>query len=195
MSHRTFIALDLDEAVRRNLAAMRDTIRLASDRGDKIHWVSPENYHVTLKFLGDVSDAQLADVGRAVQAVAAETEPFDFSVQGVRAIPPKGRSLRMVWAEVTDSDGQLADVFASLERALPPLGFARENRPFAQHITLARVKSVRDTAALRAAAVSLEKNQAGTVHARHVTVYTSRLTKGGPIYTPAVKAPLGRQTR
>jgi len=195
MSHRTFIALDVDDAVRRRLAAMRDAIRLAArrsgpgGRGDQINWVLPENFHITLKFLGDVTDAQLADVCRTVQAVAAKTEPFDFTVRGVRAVPPAGRELRMFWADVSESNGSMTKLFASLEQALSPPGFPRENRPFASHITLARVKHTRNADALRAAA-SQAAESASVVRAEHVTVYTSELTPGGSIYTPACRAPL-----
>lgn len=190
MSHRTFIALDVSDAVRRRLTSMRDAIRLSADQGDKIHWVSPENFHVTLKFLGDVSDAQLADVCSTVQAVASAARPFDFIVRGLLVIPPTGRNVRMVWADVSESDGRMTRLFASLEQALEPLGFPRETRPFSRHITLARAKYVRNPEGFRAAVASSAKADAGVVFAKHVTVYISRLSPVGSIYTPAVKANL-----
>ncbi|MBN1555415.1 MAG: RNA 2',3'-cyclic phosphodiesterase [Phycisphaerae bacterium] len=191
MSHRTFIALDVNDAVRRRLGERRDAIRPAVGRSDKINWVSPENFHVTLKFLGDVPDAMLLDVCQAVQSVAGRIEPFDFTVRGIQAVPPAGRNLRMFWADVTDPDGKLVNLFAAMEEAMEGLGFPRETRPFAQHITLARVKYVRDAESLRVAASGRGSESVGVVRAEQVTVYTSQLTQGGSIYTPTVKARLG----
>jgi 2'-5' RNA ligase len=190
MSHRTFIALDIDSAARRRLAALRDVIRCQAGRSDKINWVAAENFHITLKFLGDVDDAQLADVCNTVKVVAAGTPPFDFTIGKVAAIPPAGRALRMFWADVEETDTRMTNLFASLETALQPLGFPRETRPFAKHITLARVKYVRSADTLRVAAASLGREEPSRVFADHVTVYTSTLQPAGPIYTPAATAPL-----
>ncbi|MBN1943073.1 MAG: RNA 2',3'-cyclic phosphodiesterase [Phycisphaerae bacterium] len=189
MFHRTFIALDGNEAVRRRLIAMRSALQSAVGRGDRVNWVSPENFHVTLKFLGEVADVQLAEVCRVVQAVAAGAKPFDFAVGRLQLIPPAGRSLRMVWADVAGPDGRMAELFERIEQALEPLGFPREHRPFSPHITLARVKYIRDAEALRVAAGKTPDDNE-TLYAEHVTVYTSRLLKGGPVYTPAVRAQL-----
>ncbi len=197
MAHRTFIALDLDEHARRRLTAACDAIRLVShssrsrSRGDAIHWVPPENFHVTLKFLGDVSDAQLADVCRVVREAAAGIGPFDFTVGGLKAVPPAGRELRMIWAEAQNPAGRLPALFASLEQALAPLGFPRESRPFASHITLARVKYTPQADALRAAVEEQGQLPGGVVRAEQVIVYTSQLTPDGSIYTPACRAWLG----
>lgn len=192
MSHRTFLALDVDEPTRRRLAEWAETLRRATGRTDGIRWVAPENYHLTLKFLGDVEDAQLADVCRTVQALAAKIPPFAFEVRGLRAVPPVGRNLRLLWAEIGQGQPHLADLFRRVENAMEPLGFARECRPFAQHITLARVTFVRTVEALRAAAEQLAEASAGMVSADHVTVYLSRLGKGGPTYTPALQAAMGK---
>ena len=102
MSYRTFLALDINESTRGRLGSVRDRL---DDARSKINWVAPRNLHVTLKFLGDVSDSLLPEICSAVTAAAGEGESFDFEVRGVRAIPPAprsggGRGVRMFWAEV-----------------------------------------------------------------------------------------------
>lgn len=193
MSFRTFLALDIDESTRGRLELVR---RKLDDARSKINWVAPRNLHVTLKFLGDVSDSLLPEVCRAVSAAAGEGEPFDFEVRGVRPIPPAPRSggskgVRMFWAEVIEPTGRLGRLFEQLETALVPLGFARENRSFSPHITLARVRFAGNPSALRAAADELADKHFGRVRAEQLTVYTSQLQKGGPIYTPISNPPLG----
>ena len=89
MGVRTFLALDLDEAIRQRLA---DAQRQIDDPGAKIKWVAPELLHVTMKFLGEVDDAAVANVCELAAGVAALHEPFDFDVRGVTCVPPGGRS-------------------------------------------------------------------------------------------------------
>jgi 2'-5' RNA ligase len=187
MAHRTFLALDLDEAARRRLARLRGEL---DDGRSKIGWVSPENLHVTLKFLGDVEDALLADVCRTIQDVAAGIEAFDFDVLGVQAVPDVG-NLRMFWAGVLEPTGRLEILAGELESAFAGLGFKREDRAFKPHITLARVKFTRDPRALRAVTGRSAEERFGVCRAECVTVYTSELRKEGPVYTPIAKAPLG----
>ncbi len=192
MSYRIFLALDIDESTRRRLGSIQSQL---DDARSRINWVAPRNLHVTLKFLGDVADSLLPELCRAVSAAAGEGESFDFEVRGVRAIPPaprnSGRGVRMLWAEVIDPTGRLARLFEQLETALHPLGFARENRSFSPHITLARVRFAGDPSALRAAAGELADEHFGRLRAEQLTIYTSQLQKGGPIYTPIANPPLG----
>ena len=72
MAIRTFLALDLDDAVRREIVSAAESLPVGAS---KVRWVEPENLHVTLKFLGDVPDDGVMDVCRTVQDVAAGLEP------------------------------------------------------------------------------------------------------------------------
>ena len=187
MAVRTFLALDLDDDIRKGLVAAQ---RRIGEKDAKINWVARQNLHVTLKFLGDVEDAMLEEVCRLVAEAAGRIETFEFDVRGVIAVPPGGR-IRMVWAGVDDPTGRTAALFAEIEKALAGLGFRHENRRFQPHITLARVKHARDPRALREAAAPLAEQDFGAQRAEHVTVYTSQLTPTGPVYTPAARPPLG----
>ena len=73
MAIRTFLALDLDEPIRRALA---DAAEDFPADGSKIRWVPPENLHVTVKFLGDVADGAVAEVCAAVREAAGGIAPF-----------------------------------------------------------------------------------------------------------------------
>jgi 2'-5' RNA ligase len=187
MTHRTFLALDIDEACRGRLAKLRD--RLAPAAAGKVNWVVPANLHVTLKFLGDCDAGTLSNVCDAVTAAADERDAFDFDVTGTTAIPHRG-PLRMLWAEARDESGGMVDLFNRLEANLAPLGFGREKRAFRGHVTLARIKFLKRPDELRRAVADLADEPFGLVAAERVTVYTSELTPKGPIYTPAAHAPL-----
>ncbi len=186
MSIRTFTALTLDPAVReRIVAAARDV----PPRALKVRWVRPENLHVTLKFLGDVPEADAADVCAAVAAAAEGIAPFDFDLVGLRCVPP-GRRTRMVWADVREPTGQLEALFQAVESAVAPLGYAPETRAFRPHVTVGRVRAVRDLPALREGTEAAEDVVFGAQHAGEVVVYGSELTREGPVYTPLTTAPL-----
>ncbi len=188
MAARIFIAVDLDDAVRDRLAqAVRDLVAPDS----RVRWVARDNMHVTMKFLGDLDDALLADACRAVRDVAAGLAPAEFAVRGVECIPPAGKTLRMFWAGVEDASGALGEAHAAIEPALASMGLAPDERRFRPHVTLGRVKSARSADRLRQAASRWQDEAFGHVRAGEIVVYGSELTPSGPIYTPLTRAPLG----
>ena len=186
MPVRAFLALDIPAAVRDALA---DVQRQLDAPDANIRWVAPENLHVTLKFLGDVADEQVAEVLAAAEQVAGDAAPIPFDVRGVRLVPPRGR-VRMVWAEIDDKAAGIARLHGQIEPALAALGFQPDTRDFKPHITLGRIKSVRDHDALRRSAQPYTDEDFGPALAEDLVTCSSRLTPRGPIYTPLAKAPL-----
>lgn len=187
MALRTFIAVDIDEETRRRVAAVAARIETAPA---KVNWVAAPQLHVTVKFLGDVDEAVIPVVCEAAAETARRIEPFDFEVRGLLAVPPRGR-LRMFWAGVEDPTGRMGELAAGLEDALGELGFPRERRRFRPHITVARVRSVRDRERLRAAVAPWREEPFGTPRADALTVYSSELTPQGPVYAPLARPALG----
>ena len=185
MAIRTFLALDLDAAIRDRLV---EAVAEMPQAGAKLRWVARENLHVTVKFLGDVEEGDAAAACEAAAEAAAGIPPFEFTVRGLLCRPSGGRQLRMIWAGVDEPTGQLAAAFEALESALDPLGFPRERRAFHPHITLARIKSAPDPAAFRAAVRRHAETHFGTKAAEGFTVYQSDLRPTGPIYTPMTHA-------
>ena len=188
MAHRTFLALDLDEAIRDRIVAAQ---RQMDCGAVKLKWVEPENLHVTLKFLGDVEDALLHEVLDLTAAAAAGVEAFEFDVRGVLAVPPQGR-LRMLWVGVQDLAGRMAALYRGLDQAMAALPIHQEERGFRPHVTLARIKFAANPAPLRRSVGQFADEDFGVQHAEEVVAYTSELTQDGPVYTPMARAPLGR---
>ena len=132
---RLFVAVDVPDDVRDALDAAVAPLR-ASMPGAR--WTPPENWHVTLKFLGSVRPAMLNDVALAVRDAAGQQTAFRARVEGMGAFPSANRA-RVVWAGLEDRHGELAALARSVDRALE-FGFPMEERPFAGHLTLARLK-------------------------------------------------------
>jgi len=187
MAFRTFLALDLEDSI---LDALREVARQLDSPDARLRWVARDNLHVTLHFLGDVADEAISGVCDAVADAAGRVAAFDFDVRGIACMPPRGR-VRMIWANVLDRDGRMGVLHELLRAALVRLGMRVEDRRFRPHITLGRVRSIRDPQALRDAARAHRDEDFGRQRAGELVAYASELTPDGPIYTPLCRAPLG----
>lgn len=162
---------------------MIDGLRQASPRGARgVAWVSPENLHVTLKFLGHVDEARLEPMRGALGGAAAAGPPFDLAITGLGAFPTAARP-RVLWAGVGRGAEALAALAAAVERALAALGVPPEDRPFSAHVTLGRVREPRRDPALAAALAAGAARDFGTLRVAHVSLMRSDLSPGGRRYT------------
>ena len=135
---RLFVAVDLPEAIR---AALKQLIQKLRAELPDLRWVRPEGIHITLKFLGEVSEADASAVRRELEAsVPGCAPPFDVRIAGMGTFPDNPRQRpRVLWAGVGAERGSLATLQQRVEEACARAGQARERRPFAPHLTLARV--------------------------------------------------------
>ncbi len=132
-SIRTFVAVKIPVT-----AALRPVLRLLATKNWPVTAVSPDNLHVTLKFLGDAPIESRDAIQDQIAKSVTGKPPFDLRVVGLSAFPKVDRP-SVVWAGLNDAE-PLVSLAHRLEEALELLGFAREPRPFHPHLTLARVK-------------------------------------------------------
>ena len=135
---RLFVALELDEKARDLLADCQRQLA-ALDRA--VRWVRPEQIHLTLQFLGEVSDARVPQVAKALDDLG-EQAAFDFEIEGIGTFGSP-RSPRVIWVGVRMPNPSLTNLQKSCEVQLAELGFAPEGRAFRPHLTLGRVKDFR----------------------------------------------------
>jgi 2'-5' RNA ligase len=147
---------------------------------DGLKAVSPENLHVTLKFLGEVALERTAEVSRTLAESAAGVPAFGAELRGVGAFPHAGRPT-VIWTGLVGADSfvRLAE---RLEVSLELQGFARESRAFHPHVTLARVKG-RPSGGLRALLERHVATSFGPVDIASVELYQSELHREGARYT------------
>jgi len=184
---RTFLAVDLSKDVRKRLGIVQ---RSLGSEEFVIRWVAEPLRHITLRFIGDVSDKLAVDICRTARDVVAGASPFQVTVRGVECIGKTEAKVRMIWAGVVDRDDGLGEIYRLLDDSLGQLGVDRERRPYKPHVTLGRVKVCRDGQALRKLASPLAVTDFGSVDVQSITVYESTLTPAGPIYTPMATAPM-----
>lgn len=181
---RAFVSVPLDDAVRRALVALEGELAAAAPR---VRWVDAADLHITLKFLGAVED--VAAVEAAVGGALSGVRAFDVEVIGTGGFPDAARP-RVVWAGVGDGAEALGAMAHAVERAVEPLGFAREERGFRAHVTLARIKE-RAPAGLAAALAARARRAVGRVRVERVELMRSNPGAArGAMYTPIAAFPL-----
>jgi len=184
---RCFIAIELPEEVRNQLLTLQRR-QAALDRG--IRWTQPEQMHLTLKFLGEVPDAEVLRTGEAMAAVATKFSPITLAVRGVGCFPPGG-AVRILWVGIDDPTGVLGRLRNACEEAFASLGFARERRGYTPHLTLGRVRDPGFSVQIREAVRKEAGFDAGRVRAEEVVLFQSILSPAGSTYIPLSRARLG----
>jgi len=131
---RLFIAVDLDEAARRACAAAAASLRSA---GVEARWVAPENYHITVAFLGGVDAERVDDAQRILARTANGLRTFDIGIEIVGAFPNQGTA-RVIWAGPRRPVPEFGATCRAVREGLSELGFALDDTHDDPHVTLAR---------------------------------------------------------
>jgi len=179
---RCFIAIDITDSIRAGLAELQEELAGKVDirKGD-VKWVRPEAMHLTLKFLGEIRDADVVEVCNVVKDVAGRHQAFNVAVGRVGHFG--GQSARVLWVGVGHGCDALQALHQDLETRLAESGWPKEARQFSAHLTLCRIRNARAGAKLARLTQDYKAFDLGTMQATAVRVYESQLTSGGPIYT------------
>lgn len=176
---RLFIALNLPKKERMRLHRAARPMR---ERELPVRWVDPENYHLTLKFLGEVRPAMQKKVEETMQRVASATVPFKIELGGFGAFPTI-RKPRVLWAGVNASP-ELRCLKQDLEWGLAEHGFERETRAFHPHLTLGRAGEEGGAGEFRGLDdLVADLSYEGTVSVRGIDLMRSQLSRSGSRYT------------
>ncbi|WP_421990176.1 RNA 2',3'-cyclic phosphodiesterase [Roseococcus sp.] len=172
---RLFVALDLPQEVKIRLSAMCGGI-------PGVRWVKPENYHLTLRFIGEVPGYMAEELDIALASIRAK--PFELSLSGLGTFEKSGRVQSLhVAAERTPG---LAHLQAKIETAMQRAGLPPERKKFAPHVTLARS----DGSSLNKLAGFVQAHnlfRSEPVMVEHFVLFSSRLGKEQAVYTPEVE--------
>lgn len=186
---RSFIALNLTADIHRQLD---EIIQSLKQQTTIVRWVPSQNIHLTLKFLGDVSLANIETLQRVLAGEAARHAPFTFTVSGFGAFP-NTRWPRVLWVGV-QAPAALTAAQHGIEAETQRLGYTGEERPFSPHLTLGRVSnnaSPQEARRLSDALTQVKIGELGQVMVKSIVLYRSDLNSGGAAYTPLASFPLG----
>lgn len=175
---RLFVAIDLPINMVERLTSMASGLPGA-------RWTRPENFHLSLRFIGEVDEGAAEDIDSALAEINAL--PFNLSISGVGYFG-KTKAARAVWAGVERND-DLIHLQHKIESALQRTGINAEERKFTPHITLARLKGT-PRGRLEDFVASQTNFRPPPFHINKFVLYSSFLASSGAIYTPEADYPL-----
>ncbi|PIQ83787.1 MAG: RNA 2',3'-cyclic phosphodiesterase [Candidatus Omnitrophica bacterium CG11_big_fil_rev_8_21_14_0_20_63_9] len=185
---RAFIGLPLPHEIR---ASLKELQRELATAGADVKWVEPQNVHVTLKFLGEITEPQRQDIERRLREIGAASISFIAQLAKPGAFP-SWSAPRVIWIGIEPGDKPMSALAARIEEAMGGVGIAKEPKPFAVHVTIGRVRSARGLRELSARIRGLQWQPPKPWTVSTVTLYESRLSPGGPTYAVLAETPLGR---
>ena len=188
---RVFLAVDVDDRVRAGIRALIERLREAIDRAggrrSRIGWVSPDRVHVTLHFIGELTESRVGELITALKR-PLDVAPFELALGGLGLFPPRGRP-RVLWVGVERGSDGLGQVHEEMGKRLVALWRPVDERAFSPHVTLARFREP-GPMAVRSVIEGAGASHIGTCRVTSVTLYQSRLGADGATYTPLATGPL-----
>jgi len=179
---RTFIAINLDQEIKRSLSQFVGELKARSPERRGIRWVRPEGMHLTLKFLGEIDEEKIPRIESILKRISEKFEPFPLKIKGTGSFPPKSKTPRVLWVAIEEVEG-LMRLQSNMEEEMESLGFPKERRTFHPHLTLGRVKSFSD---IKETLDFFEKNRDknfGEMEAKKITFFRSVLKPTGAEYS------------
>jgi 2'-5' RNA ligase len=184
---RTFIAVDLDDALKKSLGALIDELRPLAGN---VRWVGASGMHLTLKFLGETGAEDVAEISSVLEGIARRHRPFPLLFQGTGAFPPGRRNPRVFWIGTVPVPA-LVLLQEEIEREMEKRGFEREQRPFHPHLTLGRVRFPGPLDTLVQGMQRHRERKFGEMNVRGFVFFQSLLKPSGAEYTRLKELNLG----
>ncbi len=181
---RAFVAVELSDELKRALRNVQAKLKDAPG-AHEVRWVTPDNMHLPLKFLGDTAAARVPEFTAAFQQAVAGITPFDLTAHALGCFPNVRRP-NVIWVGLEGDLSRLMELAKRIDDACARLGVPREERPFSPHLTLGRIRREArpaDRAELGAAVEKFPRADYGPIHADAVHFIQSDLRPSGPVYT------------
>jgi 2'-5' RNA ligase len=191
-SVRSFVAVEIEPEAQRALAQVADRLRRHLPAGS-VRWVDPANIHLTLKFLGEIDNGDLLPIQQVLGPISAQAQPAIMTLTGVGAFPRPQRA-RVIWIGLDEPQDRLAQLQTAVEAGLAKLGFDRQARKFAPHLTLGRVRPELGVSDRQALAEVLTRERADNLAVssmRSLVLFRSDLRPSGAVYSPIERFELG----
>ena len=181
---RTFIALKIqpEETLIRTISILKRTLD-----EEAIKWVETTNLHLTLKFLGDTLPGQVEEVKKHLEYITWKKTDFQITLKGLGFFKSKGHP-RVLFARVHDFE-PLELLAEEIDKQLEKTGYERDRRKFKPHLTLARIKYLKNIREFYRVIDKLKDTFFQKANVSEITFYKSNLTPQGPVYEPLLKVP------
>lgn len=187
MKLRLFIAINLSDSLRRTLQNFQQDLRQEL-QGLPIGWSRIDGIHLTLKFLGDVEESRVNDIGERIVEIAGDWNPMQLELRAIGVFPSVKRP-RVLWCGIDGELERLSQLQAALEGGLDMIGFSRESRPFKSHLTLGRFRAGISGQSVETLKLVINEHADSCVDrftADSISLIKSELHPQGSIYMPLI---------
>ncbi|AGB41545.1 2'-5' RNA ligase [Halobacteroides halobius DSM 5150] len=133
---RCFIGIQLSEITKEKIDKVKNILR---DCSLQVKWVEKYNFHITIKFLGELTKPEIEEVGQVLEKIAQNNKkPFTINIEGLGAFPNLNYP-RTMWVGIEKGSQKLGQINQEIENELISLGFKKKHHEYTPHITLGRV--------------------------------------------------------
>jgi 2'-5' RNA ligase len=176
---RTFIAIDIPVNLK-----IKECLNIMSSRltGEKIKWIAVDDLHLTLKFLGDTEEKTIKDIGTSLEELTQKLHVFSITIKDT-GIFKNMNDPRIIWLGIEQSS-ELTELRNSIENRILQFGFPTEERKFSPHLTVGRIKFLKNKNTLKQAIEAFQGQVLHQFNVPEVIFYESILRKEGPEYIP-----------
>ncbi|MBU1808835.1 MAG: RNA 2',3'-cyclic phosphodiesterase [Candidatus Omnitrophica bacterium] len=180
---RAFIAIEISDAIKDVLGRVITHLKYS---GADVKWVDPGIIHLTLKFLGEITDDKRDDIKSSLDTLAKDVKPFEMTIKDLGAFPAIERP-RVIWVGLDKGSLEATDLALRIKDSLSEAGFPGSDRPFSAHLTIGRVRSPLNSDKLKdkvSSASSIIQSAGAVSHkVSSVILFQSTLTSHGAIHT------------
>lgn len=177
---RMFCAFELPQTLRRSIENHAQRVREAVP-DIAASWIRPENIHLTMKFFGNVDQARVPVISAVTARVVTEFSPIQIEV-GKTGVFPRPSRPQVLWIGIDDQSGTLLKLQQRLEDEFALEGFAKEDRAFRPHLTIARIRKPQNANRVAEVHLGLEFS-AVAVRLHELILFRSELSSKGSKYT------------
>ena len=185
---RCFVAIEIPVHVQRVFEKIQNELR--TEIG-KASWTRIGNFHLTLKFLGDVKKDSISDICNDIDKVAIKQKPFSLEFGGIGTFPNLSRP-RVLWLGLKQGVKITTGLSKYINNALFHWNVKKDGR-FHPHVTLARLKQSMDLRKYIDLFEEYQTIQNTSMAVDEITLVKSELHPNGAIYTPISRFHLGKE--
>ncbi len=183
---RTFIAIELSDEIRSSLLQIESHLKYS---GADVKWVDVGNIHLTLKFLGDITEEKCEKIKSILDEIAKNSKSFEISIKDIGTFPNINYP-RVIWVGLDKGSSESKALAERIEEETLKVGAQKEARPFAPHLTIGRVRSPKNKEVLKEKIESYQLSAISCQLIKSIALFQSTLTPKGPIYTKLYEAKL-----
>ena len=177
---RAFIAAEIDLPNKKKISDLISELK--KSKAD-VKWITENQIHITLKFLGNTGEEQIQKISGVLDGISRNFSAFDIRFSKLGAFPNMKRP-RVIWIGVEKGGDLLSSLNEKIETELEKIGFTKEKREYKAHLTLGRVKSLKNITSLTESIDKIDFQPTGEIKIDRLTLFQSTLTPKGAIYSP-----------